>query len=696
MAGQAADRELLDEVLEGAQLLGGLAENDEVFRAVIDAFRAEDGESMHDLLERHGIAERCEVVCHWLRSKEAVLLCLELAGPPPIEDAPDVRAFAEVAARVTADEELVELIAQAVQERDTAAWSSLIDKHRLGPFSHLLCHWVSTIRYRLVCDVVCRPIEVQRPPLIPELRAAGLAIGALAVDEKLFATAAEAVLAGNCEQLATTLQGRQTASSCTQICEWFCSWRCMLSCLELCRVFPIEPIESQVSEMLQFAQATAALSGEKGSLERLAAATLRGDVQTAQTLVGELKFERYCIQFCHWVCFLRCQLFCVCACPPQSTGVFTHIGVLSYINDVHSQATEDGLTISDSRAFFSTLRLNGGLDPIDGAPLIEYRFETLATSPDATKLADGKTPITAATVWDAVTATEMAPIQIGSFTSAVTVLFPFPHKVFETIAVVVNPAGPAGLSGSTFTIVPDAEGWVAVPPFSPAAPMVPSTGEWQFEPNSNLLALNTTTLKPYVELIDETGVTAGSSAAAPLQTDVYYGIRMRLRDQGDSGDGGDAGTCSHIAINNTHYEHISHHPYWSGGLFGAKDELAVASIGIVELEASPCSLLTESLTIKFTAAHSNLGAVSAWLEGPKGPYELDLSPTSPENPGENWFGSATPHLAGSPPEPEWTFAGLPPCAYLLKLSVEVLLTTGDSTPLPLEDYIAFCKGLSRA
>jgi hypothetical protein len=187
-------------------------------------------------------------------------------------------------------------------------------------------------------------------------------------------------------------------------------------------------------------------------------------------------------------------------------------------------------------------------------------------------------------------------------------------------------------------------------------------------------------------------VGAGESAKAPLQTDVHYGIRMRMRDQGESGDGTEAGTCSHIAINNTRYNKISHHPYWPGALFGAANELAVASVGIAELASKPCSLLTDGLTVQFTAAHSNLGSVSAWLEGPGGPYAFDLNPATAEDPGENWFGTATPAMVGSPPAPAWTFEALPPCAYLLKLSVSVLLTTGDAVPDPIVDYIAFCKG----
>jgi hypothetical protein len=672
MADPPADRDLLNEVLEGAEAMASLAVSEESFRAAVDAFRAEDGESMHLLLERHKLVERCEVICRWLRSKETVLLCLELAGPPPLEqgEPPDVREFAEVVAKVTADEELVELIADAVQERNADAWKELISKQQLERFSHLLCHWACTVHYRLVCEVVCQPIQVQRPHLIPELQAAGQSIGRLAADEQLFSRAVEAVLAHNCETLAGELEGSAFSPFCFLICEWFCSWRCMLVCLRLCRIFPLE--RGGIEEMLEFARALGKLAAKKGNLERLAAAMLREDVENVQALVKEFEFERYCVQFCHWVCFLRCHLFCICVCPPRTIAVFTKIGALYYNTDVHSLPGGTGLTVADKRAFFSTLRLNGGLSVVDGAPLVEYRFETVATSTDGSTLPDG-TPILPGS-WVPVTPAQIAATNIGSFIRPI-----FVPPFIEVIEVWVNKSGP-----NIFTITPSADGWIQVPPMFPVPPMVPGPG-FRFVPGSDLINLITTTLTPFVTSIDETGVDAGDSANAPLQTDVHYGVRMRLRNQGDSGDGTEAATCSHIAINNTLYNNISHHPYWPGGLFGASNELALASIGIAELATAPCSVLKKSFTVEFTAAHSNLGAVSVWLEGPGGPYAFDLNPAAPEDPGENWYGTATP--TGG-----WSFNTLAPCAYLLKISVDVLLTTGDADPSAIIDYVAFCKG----
>lgn len=673
MADQPDARELLNEVIEGAQAMAKLATDEEVFRAAIDAFRAQDGESMNRLLVQQELAERCELVCHWLRSKEAVLLCLWLAGPPPLEqEPPDVREFAEVVAKLTADEELVELMANAVQERDRDAWAELITGQKLERFSHLLCHWVSVVHYRLVCDVVCRPIQVERPHLIPELQAAGQTIGRLAENEQLFGEVAKAVVANRCEVVGETLSAAGFASFCYVICEWFCSWRCLLVCLRLCRIFPIEPPKSDIEEMLEFARATGRLV-EQGALERLAAAHLREDTETVEKLVKELDFSRFCVQFCHWVCFLRCRLFCFCVCPPRSIAVFTKIGGLYYSSDVNSHAPGNGLTVADSRAFYNGLRLNGGLSLVNGAPLIEYRFETVQTSADGTTLADG-TPILPSS-WVPVTPAQIEETNIGSFIRPIGVP-PF----VEIIQVWVKKTGPG-----IFTINPAADGWIQVPPMIPVPPMVPGSG-WTFVPGADLIVFDTTTLAPTVVAIDEIGVDAGESANAPLGTDAHYGVRMRIRDQGSSGSGSEAGTCSHIAINNSRYNNISHHPYWPGGLFGASNELAVDSIGIAELASAPCSELTSSFTVEFTAAHSHLGPVGITLQGPGGPYAFDLSPNAPEDAGENWYGTATPS--------GWTFASLPPCAYLLDMSVTVLLTTGDTEPLPLYDYIAFCKGTS--
>ena len=319
--GPVDERGLLSELREGAEGIARLSENEESFRAAIDAFRALDGESLQALLERHGLLEYCRLICRWFCSKECVLLCLELCGPPRPEDeeAPDIREFANVVARVTADEELVELLATAIQERDPDAWRELIEKQELQRFCHLLCHWACAVRCRLICEVVCGQLPQKQPPhLIHELQAAGAAIGTLAADEKAFTAAVEAVRADNCELARGVLSDAGIGSFCGLVCEWFCSWRCVLVCLPLCRGSRFEPPESPIEEMLQFARAVGKLSEVPNALERLSAAVARQDTERFAALVKELGFERFCIQFCHWVCSLRCQALLRLRLPPAN------------------------------------------------------------------------------------------------------------------------------------------------------------------------------------------------------------------------------------------------------------------------------------------------------------------------------------------------------------------------------------------
>ena len=42
----------------------------------------------------------------------------------------------------------------------------------------------------------------------------------------------------------------------------------------------------------------------------------------------------------------------------------------------------------------------------------------------------------------------------------------------------------------------------------------------------------------------------------------------------------------------------------------------------------------------------------------------------------------------------FNIADLPDCAYIVRLPVNVLLTTGDSNPPPIIDELAFCKNAS--
>jgi hypothetical protein len=200
-----------------------------------------------------------------------------------------------------------------------------------------------------------------------------------------------------------------------------------------------------------------------------------------------------------------------------------------------------------------------------------------------------------------------------------------------------------------------------------------------FSSNGNMIELITQSLAAFAPA-DETGVLAGQQAAHPLAQDLYFGIRMRIRQQGVPASETDGGTCVHIAVDDTLYDNVTVHPDWDGGV-QPPGQLAVRMVDVKELITHPCSEITNSLTILFTAAHPNLGSVTISLTGP-GPTVNFTLPPIPE-PGD-YYGTAIPPAG-------WTVSQLKPCAYLITLAITVLLTNGDNVPGPLYDQIAFCK-----
>ena len=361
----------------------------------------------------------------------------------------------------------------------------------------------------------------------------------------------------------------------------------------------------------------------------------------------------------------RGPCFCVDLCVPegpnQGTTVlsaFTNLGGYDFTNGGVDTAVT-GLT-SDNRAFFSNVRLNGILAQLLNNQPLEYMFEVK--------------DITAGGAYTQVALSQISALEIGKIETYAPTGPTDPNPV-KTKPVVVN-----GTPGPN-VVVPSvtADGWIQVPQqnnvFSAAG---------NFVANGNMIGLVTTSLNAWAP-IDLTGLSGGQSlSAAQLVNDRIYGIRMQVRETGNPASAIIAGECARAAIDNTLYNNESHHPYWAGGTFNG--ELGVYLLDIQELKLAPCSEITNSLTVTFTAAHPNLGAVSISMTGPGGPYPFVL----PAAVAGQQFGTATPPIM-APPSPVWTVSSLPSCAFIVTLSVQILLTTGDGVPDNLIDQIAFCK-----
>lgn len=364
--------------------------------------------------------------------------------------------------------------------------------------------------------------------------------------------------------------------------------------------------------------------------------------------------------------------FCVRLCVPLTGGggtgpvpipAFLRIGGVDYQTGMHSAPFGNGLTNSNY-AFFSSLRLNGILSRTLGGQPMEYCFEY-------TKTFDGAgLPIN----WQRVLAPQINQTNIGYVEKAVLVTPPLPLSpfyVYDNKNVYVNGAPP--LPGDII-VAPDAQGWILVPQNNDDPTNAAGVG--LFVANGNQILLNSTSLMPFPP-IDLTGLVAGqntTSTGKPLANDEVFALRMLVREQGNDATKVQAGMCNRIAIDNTLYNGMSHHPEW--GAWGPTTEYGVCMIDIQQLQMAGCSKITTQVDILYSVAHPNLGSIGLTLTGPMPPVSLGPIPVSP-----NSFGTVT-HL----------FAPADPlCAYLVTLSATYLLTTGDSNLSSVQDQIAFCR-----
>ena len=342
-------------------------------------------------------------------------------------------------------------------------------------------------------------------------------------------------------------------------------------------------------------------------------------------------------------CF--CADLCVPQAPPQTEPIpdFRYIGALDYVVDVDSGPAGSGRTLAGNRAFYSGLRLSGPIGTTLGGQPLEYRFEVRALP---------------AGPWSPVLPNQILPTMIGTSERLV-------GGNLEVSAVVVN--GTA--SPTEIAVTPAADGWIRMPSEGDL-----STG--LFTPNLNMIALDTGTVAAWAP-IGVGGIMAGTSLPpADLAADRLFGIRLRVRQAGQPLTEAAGGECQTLAIDNTLYDLVNKGGSWAPQQLSG--QLDVASVNVQELIGSGCGGVTSSLTVLVTAAHPNLGAVGLSMTGGGSTWGFTLPPGTPGQ----IAGAATNNFSVS---------ALPSCAYIVTLETQVLLTTGDTDPLPVYDQLAFCK-----
>ena len=366
--------------------IGRLAQDSGGFSAVIAAFESKDANAFRWVLERLEMLPYCELICEWVRIKFGVLRCLEVCGLPNEElETPNLQQFARAIVQLASNEKLLRQVVDSVSCGDGEEYRAAIAELELNDFCYLLCHWVYSVIYHRVCEVVCSSDRVLVGDAVSEIRAAASEIDTLLRNEKAFGVISEAAVALNCEILKSTIDRFGLGPQCRFICRLICSWRYVWVCREFCQLRnPVFNEASDIEEARNFALASRKLASQPRALADLVSAVQSRDTKAYAAIIDRFGLGPYCYQVCAWVCSVTCYEFCYCVCPSnQNHPWFTNVGDFSIINPGTDIDTTTGLTLHPKNshggpnfAFYANLSLGGFcpyLDPATSEPMA-YRF----------------------------------------------------------------------------------------------------------------------------------------------------------------------------------------------------------------------------------------------------------------------------------------------------------------------------------
>jgi len=644
--------EHLLEVKEAGGAIAALAEDERSFAQAVKAFEAGDREAFRQALDHRGLLPHCVRICFWLCIWRCIrvcrLICVELPTAPPTPG--ELVELARLLVPLRDNPDLLKRFVEAMDRGDAQTLGAIVKELKIQRFCFFVCYWICTLRCRRFCVWICAgPQPGADVDPLTEIREALDAMIGVAREENSLVKAFDAFRKQDAKGFHSVLEQLAVLRFCIIICRFFCYWNCFRVCLIICREIP--KIDLTVPELRELGLALGRLAKDDAHLTRASDALLKEDPAAWIAVIDELKLGRFCYYLCHWICFIRCDLYCWILCPPGCLTTFRYIGGYNILTAINSTAAGNGLTTADSRAFYLTMRLNGVLCKQHSGGPAEYRFEYRELPAGA---------------WTPVPPDWIERTEIGLWQSTV----PAPPDD-------VKPYTVKGTAPTDKVATLTAAGWVQVPQESNV-----NDAGGNFAPNGNLINLNSVKMATWTD-INIAGITAGQSTApAGLGADKFFGLRLRVRRIGMPATEVTAGTCEKVAIYNVHYDNVTHKGTWAPVL--ESNQLGVAMVNVLEI-GTGCAKITNTLTIKYTAAHPNLGSVTITMDGPGGPYNTTLADDVGSTPA-NRFGTGSVVLPMGQ-----SIANLDKCAYLVKMGVVILLTTGDASPLPIGDEVAFCK-----
>lgn len=596
-----------------ADAIARLAQDSGGFSAVVAAFESQDANAFRWVLGRLEMLPYCELICEWVRIKLCALRCAEICRPVEQTDVPSLQQFARAVVELSSNEKALRRVVDSMSCGDGSEYHAALAELKLSEFCQLLCHWVCSIGYDRVCEIVCRPQPVPVSDPAIELHAAGRVLAELVKNEKALNTIANATVALDCATLQSAINEAGLTGGCEVICRLICVWRCVWVCRELCEVRP--PILAgahAIEEARTFALTARQLASHPRVLGDLVTAVQTRNASAYRAIVDRFGLGPYCWQVCAWVCSIACREFCTCVCPPpgEVPPLFTNVGCYQ-VGPPVSDFNLDGTTISGSLAFTGMIPLIGTI-PDGSAPVaIEYRFTYQQVSPTVGPLTNITGPMIPPTqigklvywYWDGTGwTTGSTPYTVNG--SVPTVSIPQQFGLPLIVAVNVNA---------------DAQGWIQIPQQNDY--IIGGTGLFTPDGAQGLILLDTTQLT--LEKFDLTGLgvlpelEAGDTVPpAALSQKPIFKINFEAQTVATSTPVG-SNSLNAIALSNTQYTY-NRHPEWPGPPTSpVTTQPWVLSVDIAELDSGGgCTKLDDVIHVLYTAYHPYLGSCTVYLQGP--------------------------------------------------------------------------------
>ncbi|HEY7282775.1 MAG TPA: hypothetical protein VID47_14410 [Actinomycetota bacterium] len=261
-----------DDVVEAAALTGGLADDLDSLKELVDAVQRVDVDRFRALADRLKLGRFCHVICHWICWVSFDWVCSLVCAPespPDLEPVEELAEQARILGELARDPGRLAVVRDGIERGDCERAREALDPVGIGGRCFVLCRWFCAWRCIRVCGLLCRPFPEPPLPLGPkEMLAFARTVPRLVKNEALLRQLLVAVVEGDEAAWSAAIEKLRLGRYCFQICHWLCFLRCRLICECICPPLtcdvtdPVGCVEEEADE--QFGALTVEVKGSAG------------------------------------------------------------------------------------------------------------------------------------------------------------------------------------------------------------------------------------------------------------------------------------------------------------------------------------------------------------------------------------------------------------------------------------------------